>query len=275
MSLADSKATPPPFNGTFNSTPSNPWDSPADHTGLLNVVGWYLVVLYTLIMLVRLITRWVLVRQVTSDDILITLAWVFGVLAQITISLGVESGLGLTDVTADMPGIVAVQKVRPFLQIPPFPNDAQSEEYKANQPFAPPQSIYAMNALILVSLSFTRCSVSILLRDLTAIPNYRRASLAILGSAVVTSVIAVVCVLFQCAPPQTWNSIGNSCMNRGSMYTYVGVAGMLVDGALIVLPFLMVAKLQLTTKKKMVVIACFASRILYDPLPFDSSTLLA
>ena len=56
--------------------PSHPFDSPVDHTSILNVLGWFCAVVITLIVLARLGTKWAKSRSVGLDDAAIILSTV-------------------------------------------------------------------------------------------------------------------------------------------------------------------------------------------------------
>lgn len=54
-----------------------------------------------------------------------------------------------------------------------------------------------------------------------------------------------------------------------TFWTYFGIMNIVTDLALVLLPFVIVWKLQVTAARKVVVAGCFASRTVYGEMPHD------
>ena len=52
-------------------TPSHPHDSPLDHRSLLNVFSWCLLITSVIVVLIRLVMRWIVIGSIGLDDIFI------------------------------------------------------------------------------------------------------------------------------------------------------------------------------------------------------------
>jgi len=122
--------------------------------------------------------------------------------------------------------------------------------------------VYSFNILFITSQSFSKVSMTIFIRTMTPNSLHRFfASLILFGTAVWTTT-AVFGLLFQCNTPEVWNFLQNTCINRLAFYTFVEIASIALDACLILLPVMIAWQLQLNLKSKLVIIGCFASRIL-------------
>jgi len=67
---------------------------------------------------------------------------------------------------------------------------------------------------------------------------------------------------FQCHLPRAWQVIGGRCIDMAGFWTFVHVINIFTDLALIVMPWIVLSQLQVETKRKAIIISCFAARIL-------------
>jgi len=119
-----SKETPP---ASTLAPPSHPFVTANDHSSLLNVVGWFSVVVIALVVLTRLGTRWAFSRTFGFDDVaiitsavclasnigfqIVTRLQMFSIAQTTTVSLGVPNGLGRSTGDESESQLIAQQKV--------------------------------------------------------------------------------------------------------------------------------------------------------------------
>lgn len=72
---------------------------------------------------------------------------------------------------------------------------------------------------------------------------------------------SVFVLAFKCQLPQAWDEIHGKCIDVVAFWTYFDVLNMLTDMALIAMPFVILAGLQMRLRRKVIILVCFCSRI--------------
>ena len=103
--------------------------------------------------------------------------------------------------------------------------------------------------------------------------------LALESTIILWAVTAELVAAFQCHLPNPWQFVGNSCIDtvsselvehssmgsdgtQKSFWNYFGILNILTDAAVVLLPAIIVWRLQMNQKRKTVIISCFAARVL-------------
>ncbi|KAF2644022.1 hypothetical protein P280DRAFT_546874 [Massarina eburnea CBS 473.64] len=226
-SLEEPEHTPVPIHHSHPLVTSN------DHTSLLNVVGWFSVTVIVLIVLTRLGTRRAKSRTVGLDDGSIVLSALVAIGQTVTVSLGVGNGLGK------------------------YTGEETQVQLEAQQ-----KAIYAFTILFVIGQFFAKISIVCFVIALTPDRTHRYLSFglgAISGIWMLTSVFGFA---FQCDAPETWKFIGHQCIDRLKFYTFVEIFNVCLDTMLALFPSFIIFGLQLDTKRKVITISFFMSRIL-------------
>lgn len=87
-----------------------------------------------------------------------------------------------------------------------------------------------------------------------------RACQACLALTTLWALAALLAVIFECAPPRVWEYQGQ-CVNQWGLYLSNAIWNILTDVALVLLPFFLMRKVQITTQKRWVVIGLFSCRL--------------
>lgn len=206
-------------------------DSPTNHEAIISVATWFLAVSTVLSFITRMGTKLVISRRVNGDDVVIFAALLFSIGQSIAISF--QASLN-----------------RPIDGL----NDSQLQRFQ--------QSAYAAELLYIPSLCLAKLSVALLLRSITPSVPHNRFIFAIGVTTVLWAASSELSVAFQCHLPNPWRFFGNTCVNRKALWNAVGAVNILTDIALILLPFAIVWRLQVSMKRKVVVGGCFAARTL-------------
>jgi hypothetical protein len=143
--------------------------------------------------------------------------------------------------------------------------------------------MYAMETLYIGTLCFAKLSIILLLRAISPNQRHQRLSLALGTFILGWGLLSLIVALFQCAPPNLWQTMSGSCYDRvgnpsleelnatnmiqSAFWRAVGVINIITDVFLIALPCVMVLALQMAWRKKMAVLACFCARGLYVSPP--------
>ena len=122
------------------------------------------------------------------------------------------------------------------------------------------QNTYASGFLYLGVLSSVKISICLYLSTLTPVRLHKTIILA-LGAFTCFWLFSCFLVLgFQCDLPRAWQIIGGRCIDIAGFWTYAHVINIFTDIALIILPWVILSKLQVETRRKVIIIGCFAAR---------------
>lgn len=117
-----------------------------------------------------------------------------------------------------------------------------------------------------MTLCLTKASLSLYFDSLTPIRLQKTINLALGGVIGLWGLSSLFVVAFQCKVPTTWDIINGKYIDTYAFWTYFGIVNILTDVGLIFLPFMILNNLQVETKKKSIILICFASRILSVPV---------
>ncbi|KAL8799332.1 MAG: hypothetical protein Q9182_005976 [Xanthomendoza sp. 2 TL-2023] len=208
------------------SLPSN------NHGAAVNVVTWFLLVATWLTVITRTAMKWLVTRKTTIDDAVILLASLFAIGESIAISFIVSNGLGqhLAHLTA-------------------------SEQLGFQK------SYYAAVLLYLPSISLSKVAVLLLLHTITPVVAHRRIAYTTGVITVVWAGVAEVVLAFQCKLPDPWAILGGQCVNLSAFWYWFGTTQLLLDVILVLLPWVIVRRVQISTHRKAIIVCCFGTRL--------------
>jgi len=66
---------------------------------------------------------------------------------------------------------------------------------------------------------------------------------------------------FQCRAPETWLILSDLCFNQNAFWTYHAISNLILEALLIILPIVVISRLQMDMKRKLSVMACFGARV--------------
>lgn len=100
---------------------------------------------------------------------------------------------------------------------------------------------------------------------LTASDLHRHLGSALTCLIILWGIASEVSVAFQCGTKEPWNTLnsGNECINQTAFWRGMNVINMLTDLALIMFPFHVIVKLQLSVGKKIAILVFFTARSLW------------
>ena len=145
---------------------------------------------------------------------------------------------------------------------------------------------YASTFLYIASIYFAKLSVISYLRGLSLSKIDRRSSLVTGWVVTLWAAIAILTAAFQCHLPRSWDYIHNACFNRVSLSHhprdipelkhpkqtawayFVAIVNGLTDITLVVLPSMIVLRLQMATRKKAILLVFFMARLMCLHLAF-------
>ncbi|KAI1767157.1 hypothetical protein GGR53DRAFT_145263 [Hypoxylon sp. FL1150] len=208
-------------------------DSPDNHGAVVNIVSWFLLICSSLLTLTRLGTKYGVSKAFHVDDGFVVVSLILSIGQTVAISIGVANGLGRHLDTLSSDNVIAFQK-----------------------------SYYAANVLFIASQAFAKVAVIFFFRVITPIDFHRTLTWLLTGTTLAWTFSSILTLLFQCDTPRVWDAITNECIDQRAIWNYINAVNIILDICLIWLPFTVVWELKTKLKRKLVVMSCFATRIL-------------
>ncbi|XXH04037.1 hypothetical protein Hte_010448 [Hypoxylon texense] len=208
-------------------------DSPDNHGAVVNIVSWFLLICSSLLVLTRLGTKYGVSKSFHVDDGFIVVSLILSIGQTVATSIGVANGLGRHLETLSGDNIIIFQK-----------------------------SYYAANALFIASQVFSKLSVIFFIRVISPIAFHRTLTWILIAVTLVWAFSSIPMLLFQCDTPRVWDVIMNECIDQRAIWNYINAVNIILDICLIWLPFTVVWTLKTRLKRKLVVMSCFATRVL-------------
>ena len=253
----------------MSSIAAQPIVTANDFGPVVNVITWFLGSTTLLFVVARLATKLVLAQSIRLDDGLLVTSLIFSIGLVVTVSLETtHGGLGQHESSLSQLNLSVYQKV-------PRPRSSRQSAQLMTV-----QAAYAGDLLYILSLTFSKISLLILLRLITPV-RLQGQFISALGAALLLwGLTALLAAAFQCQVPRVWEILGNQCFHvvssrpdsfytihilisiQVSFWNYFGVTNIITEGILVVLPIIIFWNLQMPLVRKIMIVCCFAVRIL-------------
>ncbi|PQE26900.1 choline transport protein [Rutstroemia sp. NJR-2017a BVV2] len=188
-------------------------------------------------MFVKIFVKWTMAKRFDLDDLFMLLGMIITIGYDIAVSMQVAGGLGQHQSTLSESQLIKYQKAS-----------------------------YASQVLIPLSLCMAKLVLLQFLRALGRQDVRRNVTDIIILFTIVTYIILMFPILFQCPLPDTWKVLSPQCFNQTAFWTAFGVIDILSDLSTIGLPIFLLHDIRLKTRQKYTTIATFGTRILIIPL---------
>jgi len=133
------------------------------------------------------------------------------------------------------------------------------------------QAMYTANILLIVVLAAAKASVTHLIIAINPSRKLVYSCYGVLGLVGAWTIASIFALAFQCDLPHTWNSKGNTCVDRFAMNVGVHALNIITDCIIVVIPFIMMQSVQVSMSKRFVVSGLFAARLMYVKVSSSSS----
>lgn len=124
------------------------------------------------------------------------------------------------------------------------------------------QNTYASGFLYIGALSAVKISICFHLNSLTPVRLHRTMILCVGAFTCLWMLSCFFVIGFQCNLPHPWHFIDGHCIDITGFWTYANIVNILTDLGLVILPLLILSNLQVTRKRKIIIISCFSARVL-------------
>ena len=125
----------------------------------------------------------------------------------------------------------------------------------------PPQAFYASEVLAVPTLALAKASAVFLIIQIWRVGTVKPVSYGLLAIVGTGALAAVVALIFQCAPPDTWDYEGQ-CIDQRALYIANAMWNILTDVAIVIIPVLQVRNVQTTASTRLLLGFLFACRLL-------------
>ncbi|KAL9014068.1 MAG: hypothetical protein Q9173_001277 [Seirophora scorigena] len=216
-----------------------PMASPDNPSLVVSVVTLFLLVATVVTVIARTAMRWALTRKTHLDDAVIILATGLATAQSIVIVAGVvPNGLG---------------------QRHDLLSSLQRSLFQKHY--------YAAVLLYIPCICVSNLAVLFLLRTITPVDSHRRLLVAAGTVTVAWGTAAEMASAFQCKLPTPWTVLDGAtqtgqCFDITAFWYCFGVVQLLIDIALVILPWIIVRHVHMSAQRKHGIIGCFATRLL-------------
>ncbi|PYH95513.1 hypothetical protein BO71DRAFT_201928 [Aspergillus ellipticus CBS 707.79] len=199
----------------------------------VNITTWFLLVTASLSVIFRLGTKYGSFRTLTNDDYLIVLSLIFCIGQSVAVSMSVSNGYGYHIST------LSPERIDRMMQ-----------------------SQYAAALLFVLSLCFSKLSLSFFIRNLTPTRKDQYVAFIVQTSVTAIAIIDFFGTAFQCNLPQTWNYYSGQCMDLPAWHYFTGATNIITDAMITLQALYLIARIQTSRKRKLVFASIFLTRVL-------------
>lgn len=121
--------------------------------------------------------------------------------------------------------------------------------------------LYTSQILAIISLACSKASVTLLIISIKPLKELLLACRVVLGVTTAWAFAAVISLAVQCDIPAPWDSTPGRCIDQQALYIGLNIGNILIDVAIVVLPFILVWNVKLSTAKRFQISSLFALRI--------------
>ncbi|KAF2657745.1 hypothetical protein K491DRAFT_714208 [Lophiostoma macrostomum CBS 122681] len=207
--------------------------SPSNKSTAVTISTWVCLGVFIAVVISKVVIKFGVRRRLGFDDAVILLATVFATALSVTTHILVSNGLGaLGNITLKHAN--ALQK-----------------------------GYYASDFLYIASLCFAKLSLLFFLHGIVVQQRgQRRIVLGISIFVLIWTSASLVAVGLQCGLPKPWEMMTLHCYNSGLFWIVYCIIDMTLEVSIIMLSVNLVAYIKIRLSQKLVVVACFAPRIL-------------
>ncbi|KAI0883456.1 uncharacterized protein GGS22DRAFT_31024 [Annulohypoxylon maeteangense] len=124
------------------------------------------------------------------------------------------------------------------------------------------KGVYSANILLVLVSSSVQASVLIFFHEITPDFFHLRFIYALAVLMTLFCISSFFVAAFPCASPSVWGILGTQCIDQLSFWEVFAAVNIVIEGALILFPVLVVYPLTMKKRRKAIVISCFAVRII-------------
>ncbi|ETN44499.1 uncharacterized protein HMPREF1541_10169 [Cyphellophora europaea CBS 101466] len=226
--IAYSKTLPP----IYHLKPAHGAITDDNHGAYVVIVAWIMMCFFTISVLTRLLTRTIPVLTAGIDDVLCGLAMVFGIVQTGVIYNAATNGLG-----------------RRQDDLSPSLFETYAKAY------------YTANLFLILTLACAKASLIFLIVRLSPARSVRRICYALLGGIALWAAVFLFLFAFQCPTPSPWDYNQQCALSTGGLYYAFAGTDIATDLLVTILPAYVIWSVQIPIRKRITVIAVFASRL--------------
>jgi hypothetical protein len=131
--------------------------------------------------------------------------------------------------------------------------------------------MYAANILLVGALAASQASLTFLVIAINPTRRLLISCYSILGFLAAWTLSSMFALAFQCHLPRSWDYGNNTCVDRFALNVGIYSFNILGDVLIVIVPFAMMQKVQVSSSRRFVVNALFSSRLRYANYPSSTS----
>jgi len=200
---------------------------------VVNIINWFVAFANILFVGTRIGMKSLRSLKLGIDDLIILLSMTMSLGIVVAVTLQTSNGLGRHEASLTAKQLEAYQK-----------------------------SGYSGDIFYILTMTFSKISIILLLSLITPIKVHKKFIYAVGGVIVVWGFTATFVALFQCHVPDVWKTLGDQCINQTGFWLYFGIVNLLLELALVMIPSYVMQDVHMARSAKATIIACFAMRLL-------------
>ncbi|GFZ44322.1 LOW QUALITY PROTEIN: hypothetical protein JCM24511_02044 [Saitozyma sp. JCM 24511] len=212
------------------------------------VVTLVIIIVATVFIVLRLISKWGVSRRANADDYVVLVGWVFAVGLSVSIMIGTRVGLGAPDSGEQFtPRATHAQDTTEPVEIKP-------------EWFTPlKKCTYAFTVLYNPSIMATKTAVLLLYYRIAAAHLFLRyASLFVMAVINIAGIVLTFIYIFQCRPiDAAFSMVDGTCIDIIALYLSSMPINVLTDLAILLLPLPILTSLRMEHREKVILVATF------------------
>ncbi|USW54166.1 hypothetical protein Slin15195_G074850 [Septoria linicola] len=216
----------------MNSGPRNFITTDQDHGGIALTICTLMATWVVLCFGVRVYMRATVSGPFGLDDIICSVATIFGVLQMVVSSAAISFGFGKALVLLSESQIVKASK-----------------------------AVYAAQLLYIITNTLTKCTVALLLARIVFVKSRVYACYGVLILSCVWGLASFLAEAIRCTEYPPWKIVGDQCYNLLLSWQVITAFNVIIEALLFALPVWLVWNLQTAIARKIVVVAVFALRL--------------
>jgi hypothetical protein len=241
----------------------------ADRGPTVFVVTLAIIIVATVFLVLRLVSKWGVTRKANADDYAVIIGWVFAVGLSVSIMIGTHVGLGAPD-SGEQLTFLTESAPRPECG-PRTGGECQGRlmfmltctlvhaEIKPEWVTPLKQCVYAFTVLYNPAIMATKTAILILYyRFFSAYLFLRYASLFLMAIVNIAGVVLTFLYIFQCRPVEAaFSTTEGTCIDIIAVYLSSTPINILTDLAILLLPLPVLTSLRMQFREKVILVATF------------------
>ncbi|PYH89210.1 hypothetical protein BO71DRAFT_390071 [Aspergillus ellipticus CBS 707.79] len=204
-----------------------------NHSAAIKIISWFLLIVSVGAVVVCFLTSWHLLRRRILVVVLLLSTLISSIIAGASVSVAATRGLGQSLSVDSENQFVIIQK-----------------------------ALYVSAIFHILTLGLGKLSLAVLFYIILSGTGQTKPTLVVGSFLILWTMTMIIAVSLQCHPPEVWNLASGACIDVTALWTYFNATNIVIEAVLVIVPCVVVFRLNLRLRRRLVVIGCFSVRTL-------------